>query len=416
MAGQGLGQRCAAAACTGGGSDCISALKSAEWCSTLALASISALTSASEIENAVGTCKSALRAASSGASRRFTCTTWICAPGAKDSLRPGARAASALRHWSMVDGVAQVLLCFLGGTGAGAKQQRVHHLLDAGHGVALVDVLCRVALRVDHHQHQLLDAAGRHFHFGKGAAQAAAQRAVQQPLHAQVVRQTAIDQVDERLALHVQVAALVRTVQPRPAGALLRPLKCQRAVAPALAAVGIVFQRHRAEQKRHRRRCCHRKRQRHGAQVRADDFKLVPGELETGAQRHVGGADEQLRVARAALNVAKGLAAVQRVQAARQQVRAPQPGRAELHQVARPQRLRNQTVLEILAQKGLLETRQTVNAVGRKVSRNDAAARNAADHIGGVQQRGVTAFPVVARLLQRAQHAKAEGRRPRATA
>ena len=245
----------------------------------------------------------------------------------------------------------------------------------------------------------------------------AAERAVQQALHAQVVGQATVDQVDVGLALDVEVGALVGAVQARPeTRAGIGGLQRQRVVVPALAVVGIVLERHRAEQQRHGRRRGHRKRQRHRAEVRANQRELVPGEFKAGAQRHVGGADEQLRVARAAFHIAKGLAAIQVVQAPRQQVRAAQPGRSEVDQVAWPQRLRDQAVLKILAQKRLLETRQAIDAVGGKVGCNDAAARDAADHVGGVQQRGVNAIPVVARLLQGAQHAKAESRCARTAA
>ena len=129
--------------------------------------------------------------------------------------------------------------------------------------------------------------------------------------------------------------------------------------------------------------------------------------------RHIGRSDEQLRVARALLQIAEGHAAVERIEPAREKVRAPHPGRGELDEVARVQRLRNQAALEVLAQKRIFELGQTFGARGRKVGRNDAAAGDAADHIGGVEQGSVLAHPVKTRLLHGTEHAKAKRRRTR---
>jgi hypothetical protein len=54
--------------------------------------------------------------------------------------------------------------------------------------------------------------------------------------------------------------------------------------------------------------------------------------------------------------------------------------------------------------------------MGGEVSRHDAATRDTADHIGGVEQGGIAALPLVARLLHGGEHPKAKRGSARATA
>ena len=317
--------------------------------------------------------------------------------------------------------VAQEFLRLQRGARAGAEQQLVHHLPGGGHGVHAVNVLRRVALGVDHHQHQLADGAGRQAHVAHAGAQAAVgQRAVEQAHHAQVVGQAAIDQVDVGARIRVQVAAHVRAEHARAvvggAGVARRGARGPHQVHRRRALRRVVVQRDRAEQQRHSRRCRHRERQRHAAQVRADGQELVPRELERRAARQVGGGDQQLRLARALFQVAKGHAAVQRVELARQQVRAAEPGRAQLHHVGWQQGQVDEAALEVLAQEVALEARQPLGAMHGVVGGDDAAARHAADHVGGVQQVQAAPVPDEFGVAQLTQHAKAEGRRTRTAA
>jgi len=316
--------------------------------------------------------------------------------------------------------VLQVLLRFVGGASAGAEQQRVCDVQHPRHLVTQVQVAGRVTLGIDHHKHHLAHATGDHRHLAECVAQPAVHQCpIQQALHAQVVGQAAVDQVDVGALAGVQVLVDLCAVQALAVVARFARWTASGAHHPlpglGRTLVGEVLDRQGAKHDRHGRRCGDGKRQRHLPEVRAQQRELVPGELETGASRQIGRGNDQLRMARTRLDVGIGHAAVQAIELALQQIAASEPGRSQVVQIARPRQQGDQVLLEVISQELRLEIRQTLAPERRVVRRHDGAARHATDQVGRIQQRQVLAVPVEMHAVQCPQHAVAKGRRARPT-
>ena len=103
--------------------------------------------------------------------------------------------------------------------------------------------------------------------------------------------------------------------------------------------------------------------------------------------------------------VTKGFALEQLKQAPLQQVGAAKPRRSQVIQVGGLERVADQVVLKILAQKLLLKGRKSILPKGCVISRHDAAARHTADHIQLVEQADAATGLRHPGLAQRVEHA-----------
>ena len=115
---------------------------------------------------------------------------------------------------------------------------------------------------------------------------------LQRSAQAEVVRQAAVEQMNEGAIRGIQIGAGFQglTAAARRSGGVrhrrLDPNRPGR-----IASSRVVSQRDRAQQDREGRRSRHGAAQGKVGEVRAEQIKLVLGELETRAARHVRGVD-----------------------------------------------------------------------------------------------------------------------------
>ena len=316
---------------------------------------------------------------------------------------------------------AETAQCFLRETVDGDVDDGIGNRTQAGHIGRAVDIVNRIVLRV-HIDDDDMPRPVCPYLFAERIAVKFGH--IEQAAQAEVVGQTAVEQVDIRplfavlisrhaLPQHFQTGLQLQLV----GGKIIhhRATDFFRQAVAAIAAV--VVQRQRCEHQRHGTGSGHGTGDFQIRKVQTHHIEIFLRELETVAQRHIRGGNHRKRPFAARSQIAESSVFKQSaLKLLLQQVASAELGRCQARHIRQRKNLFRYLPLEILLQKTAFERRNRFLAVQRKISRQHRTARHAVYQIHRFQQAFLPSAAVNFLLVQLFQHTVAQSRRARTAA